>query len=117
MSLEEGTFHAVTYLETSLPQKPRLAPWVNLVDLGDELLQFRAPDFVFTLRSNFLINIFKTIQQLLDGSHTVDEISSACDSDIQPTTVTFLLKMLCANGLLQAGGANPETIFANSIAA
>jgi len=105
--MENKTFKAIEYVETPLPQKPRLVPWVTWVDLGDERLQFRGADFSFTLRSSLFIEVFETIRPYLDGRKTVDEVCSSCPEDIHPTTVSFLLKMLRANGLLQEGVIPP----------
>ena len=46
---------------------------------------------------------FHYVEKLLDGTRTVDEITSLVDADLQPTTVVFLLKLLHGKGLLQHG--------------
>jgi len=94
---------AADYIAISLPQKPRLVPWVTVVDLGDERLQFRAPQFVYTLQSDLFIQAFELISPLLDGSHTVKEITSGGGSAYLPDTILFLLKILRRHGLLQEG--------------
>jgi bacteriocin biosynthesis cyclodehydratase domain-containing protein len=99
--MNDPTLMAVKYAETPLPKKPLLVPWVTLVDLGDERLQFRAAEFAYTLQSDFLINAFNIIKPLLDGRHTVEEIIPSGEPAYLPTTILFLLKMLRANGLLQ----------------
>lgn len=91
------------YVKISIPKKPRLAPWVTIVDIGDSRLQFRGAEFLFTLRHALFVEIFQNIKLLLDGGHTVEEISSAVDASILPTTVIFLLKILRAHGILQEG--------------
>jgi len=94
---------AVQYARTPLPQRPRLAPWVTWVDLGDDRLQFRSAEFIYlTLRHPFFIEIFHRIAPLLDGAHEVTELGEAGGGEIQSTTIVFLLQMLAANGLLQA---------------
>ena len=100
---------AVRYAETGLPRKPRLVPWVTLVDLGDERLQFRGAEFAYTLQSDFFIKAFNIIKPLLDGSHTVEEITPSGEPAYLPTSILFLLKMLRANGLLQEGDCSPQT--------
>ncbi|MGV7222249.1 MAG: TOMM precursor leader peptide-binding protein [Nitrospinales bacterium] len=91
------------YVGIAIPLKPRLAPWVTVVDIGDSRIQFRGAEFLFTLRHDLFIEIFEKIKLLLDGSHTVEEISSTVDASILPTTVIFLLKILRAHGILQEG--------------
>lgn len=86
-----------------LPHKPRLAPWVMAVDLGDSRLQLRSSDFAYTLTHPFLIDVFRSVESLLDGTHTIDEIAGSGGPDILPTTVIFLLKMLRSGGVLQEG--------------
>lgn len=94
---------AVKYAETPLPRKPRLVPWVTLVDLGDERLQFRAHEFAYTLTNSLFIDLLEIIKPLLDGNHVLDEITAAGGSRFFPTTVSFFLKMLRSHGLLQEG--------------
>ncbi len=94
---------AVRYAETPLPRKPRLVPWITLVDLGDDRLQFRAQEFAYTLQNSLFIDLLKIIKPLLDGNHTVDGITAAAGSRFLPTTVSFFLKMLRSHGLLQEG--------------
>ncbi len=92
-----------------LPLRPRLAPWLTAVELGDERLQLRGAELAYTIRHAFLIDVFRAIEPLLDGTRTVDEIAEAGEPDIAGTTAVFLLKMLQANGLLQAGGDDDAT--------
>lgn len=94
---------AVRYAETPLPRKPRLVPWVTLVDLGDERFQFRAQEFAYTLQTPLFIELLEIIKPLLDGNHAVDEITAAGGPRFFPTTVSFFLKMLRSHGLLQEG--------------
>lgn len=94
---------AANYIAISLPQKPRLVPWITLVDIGDERFQFRAPQFVYTLQSDLFIQAFELVRPLLDGNHTIKEITSAGGSAYLPSTILFLLKILRAHGLLQEG--------------
>jgi bacteriocin biosynthesis cyclodehydratase domain-containing protein len=101
--MNDKTFKAIEYAEIPLPAKPRLVPWVTWIDLGDGRLQFRAAGYAFTLQSQLFIEVFQTIRPLLDGHHTIKQISSSGGEDIRPTTVTFLLKILRAHGLLQEG--------------
>ncbi len=95
-----STFSAVEYANTSLPQRPLLAPWVNCIQLGDERLQFRSSQFNFTLSHSLLIGAFCEIRDLLDGNHEVEEIASSGGEVYFPTTIVFLLKMLRAHGVL-----------------
>ncbi len=94
---------AVRYAETPLPRKPRLVPWITLVDLGDNRLQFRAQEFAYTLHNSLFIDLLEIIKPLLDGNHSVDEIAAAAGRRYLPTTVSFFLKMLRSHGLLQEG--------------
>lgn len=94
---------AVRYAETPLPRKPRLVPWVTLVDLGDDRLQFRAQEFAYTLQNSLFIDLLEIVKPLLDGNHAVDEITAAGGPRFFPTTVSFFLKMLRSHGLLQEG--------------
>ena len=94
---------AVRYAKTPLPRKPRLVPWITVVDLGDKRLQFRAQEFAYTLQNPLFIDLLQIIKPLLDGNHTVDEITVAGGPRFFPTTVSFFLKMLRSHGLLQEG--------------
>jgi bacteriocin biosynthesis cyclodehydratase domain-containing protein len=103
----EAVTMAVQYARTPLPKRPRLAPWVTWIDLGDDRLQFRSAEhFYLTLRHPFFIEVFHRIAPLLDGGHAVAEIGAAGGEAIQSTTVVFLLQMLAANGLLQDAEAD-----------
>jgi bacteriocin biosynthesis cyclodehydratase domain-containing protein len=101
--MNDSVFSGVGYLDVIIPNKPQLVTWVTLVDIGDNKLQFRGPDFLFTLRNELFVEIFYEIKSVLDGGHTVEEISSTVDPSILPTTVIFLLKILRSHGLLQEG--------------
>ena len=105
--MAEDTSEAVDYLAVPLPQKPRLAPWATLVDLGDNRMQLRGAEFSFTLQHPLFIETFQSIEALLDGQRTVEEIISGRDPKYLPTTITFLLKILRANGVLQEGMVSP----------
>lgn len=99
-----AVFSAAQYAGLELPDRPRLAPWVVPVDLGDGRLQFRSTESVHTLNHPVLTRAFHNVAKLLDGAHTADEITSLIDADLEPTTVVFLLKLLHGKGLLQHGG-------------
>ena len=101
------TSAAVDYATVPLPQKPRLAPWVTPVDLGDNRMQLRGAEFSFTLLHPLFIETFHSVHPLLDGQRTVEEIVSSRDPKYLPSTITFLLKMLRANGILQEGVVAP----------
>lgn len=97
----------VDYITVPLPQKPRLAPWVTFVDLGDSRMQLRGAEFSFTLQHPLFIETFQSVRPLLDGQRTVEEILASSDPKYLPTTITFLLKILRANGVLQEGVVTP----------
>jgi bacteriocin biosynthesis cyclodehydratase domain-containing protein len=99
----EATLSVARYAGLRLPNRPRLAPWLIAVDLGDTRLQLRSAESSHTLTHPLLIQVFRAIETILDGRHTVDEIVSAVGSDVLPTTVVFLLKLLQGKGLLQPG--------------
>jgi bacteriocin biosynthesis cyclodehydratase domain-containing protein len=105
--MAENTSASVDYVTVPLPQKPRLAPWVSSVDLGDNRMQLRGSEFSFTLQHPLFIETFQSVRHLLDGQLTVEEIVSSRDPKYLPTTITFLLKMLRANGVLQEGAVSP----------
>ena len=105
--MAEDTSVTVDYVTVPLPRKPRLAPWVTLVDLGDNRMQLRGAEFSFTLQHPLFIETFQSVHPLLDGQRTVEEIVSSSDPKYLPTTITFLLKMLRANGILQEGVVSP----------
>jgi len=108
--MAEDTSVTVDYVNVPLPEKPRLAPWVSLVDLGDNRMQLRGAEFSLTLQHPLFIETFQSIHTLLDGQRTVEEIVSARDPKYLPTTITFLLKMLRANGILQEGAVSPSPL-------
>ncbi len=105
--MAEDTSGVVDYVTVSLPRKPRLAPWVTLVDLGDNRMQLRGAEFSLTLQHPLFIETFQSVHPLLDGQRTVEEIVASSDPKYLPTTITFLLKMLRANGILQEGVISP----------
>ena len=94
---------AAQLARVELPLRPRLAPWLTAVDLEDDRLQLRGAELAYTIRHAFLIEVFRAVEPLLDGTHAVDEIAQAGEPDIAGTTAVFLLKMLHANGLVQEG--------------
>jgi bacteriocin biosynthesis cyclodehydratase domain-containing protein len=94
---------AAQVARVELPLRPRLAPWISVVELGDDRLQLRGAELAYTIRHAFLIEVFRTIEPLLDGTRTVDEIAQAGEPEIAATTAVFLLKLLQANGVLQPG--------------
>lgn len=96
-------FEGVEIANISLPLKPRLAPWATLVCLGDSRIQFRGSDFFYTLRHPLFTETFHAISHLLDGQHNLEEIINSGGKEFLPTTISFLLKMLRANGVLQEG--------------
>jgi bacteriocin biosynthesis cyclodehydratase domain-containing protein len=100
----EAALAAVRYAGLPLPVRPRLAPWLVAVELGDARLQLRSAESAHTLTHPLLIDVFRKIETRLDGRHTVAEIASAAGPDVLPTTVIFLLKLLQGKGLLQPGG-------------
>jgi len=106
--MAENTSETVDYVTVPLPRKPRLAPWVTLVDLGDNRMQLRGAEFSLTLQHPLFIETFQSVHTLLDGQRTVDEIVASRDPKYLPTTITFLLKMLRANGILQEGVVSPS---------
>jgi bacteriocin biosynthesis cyclodehydratase domain-containing protein len=99
----EANFSAARYAGLDLPNRPRLAPWLIAVDLGDSRLQFRSAESSHTLAHPLLIQVFRRIERLLDGRHSVDDIVASVNSEVLPTTVLFLLKLLRGKGLLQPG--------------
>lgn len=99
----EATLSLVRYAGLALPDRPRLSPWLVVVDLGDTRLQLRSAESLHTLTHPLLIKVFRKIETILDGRHTVVDIVSLFDGDVMPTTVVFLLKLLQGNGLLQPG--------------
>src|SRR3954467_10212216 len=95
----EATLSAARYAGLRLPSRPVLAPWLLAVELGDDRLQLRSAESSNTLTHPLLVEVFRRIEPLLDGRHTVDEIVSSVESDVLPTTVVFLLQLLEGNGL------------------
>jgi bacteriocin biosynthesis cyclodehydratase domain-containing protein len=99
----EAALSLARYAGLELPNRPRLAPWLITLDLGDTRLQLRSAESSHTLTHPLLIHVFRRIEPILDGRHTVEDIVSSVDSDALPTTVVFLLKLLQGKGLLQPG--------------
>jgi bacteriocin biosynthesis cyclodehydratase domain-containing protein len=92
------------YAALTLPDRPRLAPWIVAVDLGDGRLQLRSAESSHSLTHPLLVSAFQRVEKLLDGRHSEDEIISLVGAEFQPTTIVFLLKLLHGKGLLQHGG-------------
>lgn len=109
MSLAKGIFAAAQYAAASIPEKPKLAPWIVAVELGEGRIQLRSATTRFTLPHAFFSPAFQAVHPYLDGSHSLEAISSAAAVD--STTVDFLLRMLASNGLLLPG--EPLTDSAN----
>jgi bacteriocin biosynthesis cyclodehydratase domain-containing protein len=101
--MDEAISGVARGMAVSLPTKPRLAPWIAMVDLGDNRLQLRSAELTFTFAHPFFADIFRTVEPLLDGRHTVEQIALAGGPDVLPTTVIFVLKMLGAHGVLHEG--------------
>jgi bacteriocin biosynthesis cyclodehydratase domain-containing protein len=99
----EATLSAARYAGIQLPDRPCLAPWLVVVDLGDARLQLRSAESSHTLTHPTLIQAFRAVEKILDGRHLVSDIAGSAGSDILPTTVVFLLKLLQGKGLLQPG--------------
>lgn len=95
---------AARYAQLRLPDRPRLAPWLSIVSLGDNRLQLRSVESSHTFTHKLLIEVFRQIEKFLDGRHSVDEIVASVDMDVLPSTVVFVLKLLQGKGLLQPGG-------------
>ena len=104
----EAAVELTRYAGLFLPERPRLAPWLVPVDLGDGRLQLRSAESLYTLTNPLLIQVFRQIEKTLDGRRTVDEIVSTAGLDVLPTTTVFLLKLLQGRGLMQHGSS--ETI-------
>jgi bacteriocin biosynthesis cyclodehydratase domain-containing protein len=92
---------------TALPGKPRLAPWLTFVDLGDGRLQLRATDFAFTIPAGLFAEAARVIGPLVDGTRTVEELSAAVAPRYLPGTVIFLLQLFRQRGVLQEGEPTP----------
>jgi len=103
MNCDSGLVAAKRYAGQNFPAQPRLVPWVSLIDLGDDRLQFRADGFCYTLHTEFFINLFKIVHPLLNGNHTFNDICSSCEKEAPPEVIIFLLKALRDQGLLQEG--------------
>src|SRR5262245_32975405 len=105
---EAETFALAARLaRVELPRRPRLAPWVTPVELGDGRLQLRGAELAATLRHPLLVDVYRAVEPLLDGRHTVDEIAEGGPPDVAGTTVLFLLKLLQSSGVLQPAGEAP----------
>jgi bacteriocin biosynthesis cyclodehydratase domain-containing protein len=99
----QAAVSAARYAGFRLPNRPRLAPWIIAVDLGDSRLQLRSDQSSHTLTHPLLIETFRRIEKIIDGRHTVVEIAASAGPDVLPTTVIFVLKLLQGKGLLQPG--------------
>jgi bacteriocin biosynthesis cyclodehydratase domain-containing protein len=86
-----------------LPERPRLAPWLTVVPLGDDRVQLRAADFALTLSEPLLSKAFVHVAPHLDGKRSVQEICEAAAPAYLSGTVEFLLKMLRRGGALHEG--------------
>jgi bacteriocin biosynthesis cyclodehydratase domain-containing protein len=95
---------AAQVARVELPRRPLLAPWATVVELGDDRIQLRGAEHAYTLRHAFLVDVFRAVAPLVDGTRTADELAAAAPVGVEPTTVVFLLKLLQANGLLQEAG-------------
>jgi bacteriocin biosynthesis cyclodehydratase domain-containing protein len=104
----EAALNAAECARVPLPRAPRLAPWITVVDLGDDRLELRAAEFAHTLRHPLFRRAFLAVRSRLDGRHSVAEIAAAAGPEVLPSTVVFLLKVLQANGVLQEGAADGE---------
>ncbi len=107
--MNEAPFSDEDFVTISLPKNPRLAPWISLVNLGDDRIQLRGAEFSFTLRHKLFVEVLQGIHPMLDGAHTLDEIVSSGGPKFLPTTITFLLKILRANGALQEGSVEASS--------
>lgn len=101
--MAEGNLIAPNYLKISLPRYPRLAPWIKVIDLGDNRLQLRGAEHAFTIQHPLFINIFQFLQPHLSGSHSQATLIKKTKGKFLPDTVLFVLKLLRANGVLQEG--------------
>ena len=106
MSLEKGIFVAAEYASAAIPDKPKLAPWIVLVDLGDGRIQLRGALTRFILPHAFFSDAFKAIQPYLDGSREIDAIKNV--GGVDPTAADFVMRMLASNGLLLPGDLSVE---------
>jgi bacteriocin biosynthesis cyclodehydratase domain-containing protein len=93
---------------TPLPERPRLAPWLTFVELGDGRLQLRASDFTMTLSEPLLAKALRQVAPVLDGEHTVSQICATGAPAYLPGTVLFVLKLLAQGGALHEGAPAPE---------
>jgi len=106
--VNDSTLKLIQYAQTPLPAKPKLAPWVSAVDIGDDRLHLRGANLVVPLLHPLFIETFYEIKPLLGGDHSVEQIKAIGGEKILPTTIEFLLKMLRANGVLQEGQKDSE---------
>lgn len=104
----EAVVSAGRYAGLRAPRRPRLAPWLFAVDLGDDRLQLRSAESFHTLAHPLMVRLFRKIEPLLDGNHTIEEIASYAESEAAPTTIVFLLNLLHGKGLLQPGWGEGE---------
>jgi bacteriocin biosynthesis cyclodehydratase domain-containing protein len=106
--VNDSTLKFIQYAQTPLPLKPKLAHWITVVDIGDNRLHLRGADLVVPLLHPLFVETFFAIKPLLDGNHSVEQITTVGGEKLLPTTIEFLLKMLRANGVLQEGGQSSE---------
>lgn len=107
--MKDSTLKLIQYAQTTLPLKPKLAPWISPVDIGDGRLHLRGAELIVPLLHSLFVETFYAIKPLLNGNHSVEEITAVGGEKILPTTIEFLLKMLRANGLLQEGEKTLDT--------
>jgi bacteriocin biosynthesis cyclodehydratase domain-containing protein len=86
-----------------LPQKPKLAPWAQVIDFEDNRLQIRGSELNLTLSHELFLEAFQAIRPLLDGSNELKSIESTGGETIKPTTIRYLLQMLYFHGVLKEG--------------
>lgn len=92
---------------TSLPTRPRLAPWLTLVDLDEGRLQLRAAEFTLTIPPGLFADVTRHIYPLLDGTRSVSELADCGAPQFLPGTITFVLKFLQQRGALHEGLPTP----------
>jgi bacteriocin biosynthesis cyclodehydratase domain-containing protein len=111
--LQVGLAVAANIAAVGVPSRPRLAPWLTLIDLGDGRLQLRAADLALTLPEGLFSEAARAICPLLDGTRSVDELAGAGGERFLPGTIMFVLKLLQRWGTLSEGapfqGLSAET--------
>jgi bacteriocin biosynthesis cyclodehydratase domain-containing protein len=104
--LSEAVATVARYAGVEVPRHPRLVPWVVVADIGDGRLELRGSDVTLRLGHPLLAEVFRGVAPLLDGCHTLAELTEPVADDLEATSVALVLKMLRANGLLQEGQAS-----------